>query len=202
MTAVTVALVDAPGTGRWRLIRGAVLALVCCGLPLYGYSPDRVADRGPVIAVMALLACVLGVRVAASQVSFSGLTGAIVTGQLAMHGLLALTIDRPDPAEVWTYHPDLPRLEWLSGAHGTARMLASELLLDLVVAAVLYGCECSVWTWFRLAALRLLSPVPSLAPPLAPETPTVHPVCDTPAYRPLLLVSACGRRGPPVRPAA
>lgn len=179
------------------MLRGVALALVCCALPLYGHNGTRDVDRDSAIGIVILVLLGVGIRMADRQMSFLRLIGLLVTGQLAMHALLEVTIDRRVSGEVWTYHVHLPPLDWMSGAEGTARMLATHLLFDLMVAAILYGCECNVWAWFRLAALRVLSPPPVLAIPPTPDTPVLEPVYDAPAFPPLLWVSASGRRGPP-----
>ncbi len=186
-----------PGEGPCRVVRGATLALVCCGLPLLGHNPDRILNRGSIIGLMILVLVGVGLRLAVRQVSWLSLAGMIIAGQLAMHALLKVTVDRRDPEQVWTYHAHFPPVGWAFGAQGTARMLATHLVLDLLVAAVLYGFESNLWTWFRIAALRVLCPMPSPALPITPDTPTLPPVPDEPTFRPLLLVSASGRRGPP-----
>jgi hypothetical protein len=180
------------------VIRGVALALVCCGLPLYGHPGARDVDRGSAIGVVVLLLLGIGFRMAARQMSFLRLTALLVTGQLAMHALLEVTVERRVPGEIWTYHPHAPPLPWISDAPGAGRMLAMHLLLDLGVAAVLYGCECNVWAWFRIAALRMLAPAPPAAIPPTPEAPVLQPVDDAPSFPPLLWVSASGRRGPPL----
>ena len=186
-----------PGEGPWRVVRGIALALVCCGLPLFGHNLGRDLDRGAIIGLTILVLLGAGVLLAARQVSFLCLAGVLIAGQMLMHALLEVTVDRRVPGQVWTYHAHVPPLEWASGAQGAGRMLATHLVLDLLAAAVLYGFESNLWTWFRIAALRVLCPMPSPVLPLAPDVPVLPPLYDEPSYRPLLLVSASGRRGPP-----
>ena len=173
------------------------MTLVCCALPLFGHNAARSPDRALAIGVTVIVFFAVGLRLCTRQLSFPCLVGLLIVGQLAMHALLEVIVDRPVRAEVWTYHAHLTTLEWMSGSQGLARMLVSHILLDVLVASVLFGVESNVWTWFRLAALRLLVPLPE--PALLPvvDTPTVQPVSSAPTFRPLLWVSASGRRGPP-----
>ena len=173
------------------------MTLVCCALPLYGHQAARSPDRDLAIVATVIVFLGVGLRLCTRQVSVPRLVGLLVLGQLAMHALLEVTIDRPVRTEVWTYHVHFPTFTWVSGSQGTARMLASHLLLDLLVASVLFGVESNVWTWFRLAALRLLTPPPEPVALPTPVTPVLQPVAFAPTFRPLLWVSASGRRGPP-----
>jgi hypothetical protein len=174
------------------------MALVGCGLPMYGHDVVHTLDRGSAVGFTVRVLVAVGVRMATRKVSFPRLVGLVVAAQLAMHALLEVSIDRRVPGQVWTYHPHLPALDWVAGYEGTARMLASHLLIDLLVAAVLYGFETNVWAWFCLAALRLRVANPEPAPLPTPNRPVLRPVYAAPAFRPLLWVSASGRRGPPL----
>ena len=178
------------GDSRWRWSAARCPSTVT--------APDR--DSG--IGFMGLVLFGVGIQMAARQLSFARVLGLVVAGQVIMHALTKVTVDRPVPGEFWTYHPHVPPQDWLSSPRSAASVLATHLLFDLVLAAVLYGCESSVWAWFRLAALRVLSPPPSFVIPLTPDTPVLVPVHDAPTFPPLLWASASGRRGPPRAPAA
>lgn len=187
--------------GRWRIRRGATLGLVCAGLPLLGHEVGG-WDRAAFMAVFALLLLKLGVRLASQRVSFLVLSGIMTASQMAVHTVLSVTLDRPSAVEVWTYHAHFDSSIWTSGTPYLIDRLAQNLLLTLVVVLVLYILESNVWTWFRVSALRLLVPVPSL--PMLPHTEASVPRADDVKVppRPAPAPRLHGRRAPPVLHAA
>jgi hypothetical protein len=190
-----------PTVGRWRIRRGATLGLVCAGLPLLGHEVGG-WDRAAFMAVLALLLLKLGIRLASQRVSFLTLSSIMIASQMAVHAVLTVTLDRPSAAEVWTYHAHFDTSIWTSGTPYLIDRLAQNLLLTLLVVLVLYALERNVWTWFCVAALRLLVPVPSL--PLLPPTEARVPRTDDVEVfpRPAPAPRLHGRRAPPVLYAA
>lgn len=185
-----------PAVGHWRVGRATVLALVVSGLPLVGHGTGLVlAQLATVVAVTATLFA-LSLHLASRQVSFLRLASTLVIGQLAMHGVLGLALGPPDLAHDWSHLAHAGFIGWASGAHGTAHMLAGNLLVDVFVAVLLYGWERSIWTWFRILALRLVRRVPTLLD-VVPDVPTVPLTQHVPLLRPVLLGPASGQRGPP-----
>ena len=186
-----------PGQGAWRVIRGGVMTLVCCVLALSGHDAFRDLGRASAIVVLGMGVLGLSLWMVGRQMSFPRLAGLSVIGQLAIHGLLGVTIDRPVPGEVWTYHAHLPALGWMLSAQTAAGVLEEDLLITLLVAAILCGGEYNIWAWFRRAARRLVVAPPQLIPLPTPDAPTLQPVCAAPTFAPLFCVSGLGRRGPP-----
>lgn len=175
--------------------------MVCAALPLLGHDVGG-WDRAAIMAVLALLLLRLGIRLASQQVSFLVLSSLMIASQLAVHVLLSVTLDRPSAGQVWTYHAHLDTRIWTSGTPYLIDRLAQNLLLTLAVVLVLYALERNVWTWFHIAALRLLILIPSVAPlPLSEASvPQTDDVTAVP--RPAPAPSVHGRRAPPVLYAA
>lgn len=190
-----------PTTGRWRIQRGTTLGLVCAGLPLLGHDFGG-WDRAAAVAVLAALVLMLSIRLASQRLSFLVVSSIMIASQLAMHGLLSVTLDRPSAAEMLAYHAHFDASIWTSGTPYLLDRLAQNLLLTLAVVLLLCMLEHNVWTWFRVAALRLLGPVPCLPPPPPTEAPVpqpqditaVPPSAPTPRWH--------GRRAPPTPVAA
>ena len=193
----TTGAAGSPAAGHWRVGRAAVLAVVGSGLPLLGHGVGLVLARSAtILAVMATLFA-LSLHLASKQVSFLRLGSTLVLGQMTMHGVLGLALGPPDLAHDWSHVAHVRFLGWASGAHGTARMLVSELLVDLFFAVLLYGWERSIWTWFRILALRLVRRVPNPQFAVVPDVPVIPPTHRVPLLRPVLLGPASGQRGPP-----
>lgn len=190
-----------PTTRRWRIRRGATLGLVCAGLPLLGHDFGG-WDRAAAVAILASLLLVLGIRLASQQLSFLVMSSIMIASQMAVHSLLSVTLDRPSAAEVWTYHAHFDTSIWTSGTPYLIDRLAQNLLLTLAVVLVLYALEHNVWTWFRVAALRLLRPSPSIPPLFPAETPVARTDDVTAVPPPAPAPRAHGRRAPPLPTAA
>jgi hypothetical protein len=177
--------------------RGAALALVCAGLPLLGHEVGS-WYRAAAMAVIALLLLKLGLRLASQRVSFPALASIMIASQAAMHVLLSVTLDRPSAVEVWTYHAHLDTSVWTSGTPYLIDRLVHNLLLTLAVVLVLYALERNIWTWFCVAALRLLMPIPHLPLLPPPEARVPQPEDITAVPRPAPAPRLHGRRAPPV----
>jgi hypothetical protein len=175
--------------------------LVCAGLPLLGHEVGG-WDRAAVMAVLALLLLKLGLRLASQRVSFLALASIMIASQMAVHGLLSVTLDRPSAVEVWTYHAHLDTSVWTSGTPYLVDRLVHNLLLTLAVVLVLYALERNIWTWFCVAALRLLMPIPHLPLLPPPEARVPQPDDITAVPRPAPAPRLHGRRAPPVLYAA
>jgi hypothetical protein len=149
------------------------------------------------VAVLATVLLVLGVRLASRQLSFLVMSSIMIASQMAVHGILSVTLDRPSVAEVWTYHAHFDTSVWTSGTPYLLDRLAHNLLLTLAVLLVLYALELNIWTWFRVAALRLLRPIPSIPPLFPAESPALR-VDDVTAVPPAAPdPRPHGRRAPP-----
>lgn len=177
--------------------RATALALVGSGLPLVGHGGGLVLAQAATIAAVAATLFALSLHLASRQVSFLRLASTLAIGQMAMHGVLGLALGPPDLEHDWSHLAHTGLIGWASGAHGTAHMLAGNLLVDVCVAVLLYGWERSIWTWFRILALRLVRRVPTLLRDLVPDVPTVPLTHHVPLLRPVLLGPASGQRGPP-----
>jgi len=188
--------VGTPAVGQWRVGRAAVLALVGSGLPLVGHGAGLILAQSATIVVVTATLFALCLHLASRQVSFLRLGSTLVLGQMAMHGVLGLALGPPDVVHDWSHLAHVGLIGWASGAHGTAHMLAGNLLVDVCVAVLLYGWERSIWTWFRILALRLVRRVPTLLD-VVPDVPAVPLTHHGPLLRPVLLGPASGQRGPP-----
>lgn len=186
-----------PAVGHWRVGRATVLALVGSGLPLLGHGAGPILAEFTTVAAVTATLFALSLHLASRQVSFLRLASTLVIGQMAMHGVLGLALGPPDLEHDWSHLAHAGVIGWASGAHGTAHMLAGNLLVDVCVAVLLYGWERSIWTWFRILALRLVRRVPTRVLDVVPDVPTVPLAHHVPLPRPVLLGPACGQRGPP-----
>ena len=186
-----------PAAGHWRVGRATVLALVGSGLPLVGHGAGLVLAQSLTIAAVTATLFALSLYLASRQVSFLRLGSMLVIGQMAMHGVLGLALGPPDLGDDWSHLAHAGFIGWASGAYGTAHMLAGNLLVDVCVAVLLYGWERSIWTWFRILALRLVRRVRTPLLAVVPDVPAVPLTHHVPLLRPVLLGPASGQRGPP-----
>jgi hypothetical protein len=169
---------------------------------LLGDDVEAMWHRAAFVAVFALLLLKLCIRLASQRVSFLALSGIMIASQMVVHALLDVTLDRPSAVEVWTYHAHVDPTIWTSGTPYLIDRLAQNLLLTLAVVLVLYALERNIWTWFGVAALRLLIHLPSL--PLLPPAEARVPLTDdgTAVPRPAPAPRLHGRRAPPLLYAA
>lgn len=196
------AVMEGPAAGAWRTIRGVALALLCCTAPLVGENAYGVLHRGPHLFALTLAVAAIAVRMAGQQLTFPRVAAVLVVSHVAIHTLLSVTIERRVPGDPWTYRPNVPVPAIVPEGHAEVRIHAANLATILVVAALLYACESNVWIWFRIAALRLLAPVPCLILPPTPDAPVQRPVFELPAFVPRLVPEAPGRRRGPPSPVA
>jgi hypothetical protein len=152
------------------------------------------------VAVVIAVLLALSMRLASRQASFVGLAGSLVSGQIAVHGALGLLGDgRHWPVEAFVGHNGSPQwLESLSGVNGTLAMVASHVLIALIAAVLLYGCESNLWAWFRIAALRLIRRILffCVAPP-PPKARVFRPAYRLQVLRLVSVCLTCGQRAPP-----
>ena len=195
----TLVVVDGPAAGAWRTARGAVLALLCCTVPLLGHNPYGALHRAPDLVALTLLVTAVGVRMAGRQLSYLRVAAVLVVSHVAVHTLLSLSVERPAPGQVWTYRPDAPVPDLVPDAQVEVRVHALNLAVTLAVAAALCALDASLWAWFRLVALRLLCRIPDPCRCLAPERPSHRVVFEEPTRLTVRLLHAPqSRRGPPV----
>jgi len=189
---------EGPAAGTWRTVRGVSLALLCCSVPLLGHNPYGALHRAPHLIALTLVVAAIGVRMAGRQLSYLRVATILVACHVVIHTLLAVTIERPVPGQVWTYRPEIPTPALVPSGDEDVQIHALNLAVTLTAAAVLCACESSLWTWFRISALRLLCRIPSLVRPLTPQPPGHRPVFEVPALVPCrLLKDPPRRRGPP-----
>jgi hypothetical protein len=151
------------------------------------------------VAVVIAVLLALSMRLASRQASFVGLAGSLVSGQIAVHGTLGLLGDgRHGPVEAFVGHNGSPQwLESLSGVNGTLAMVASHVLIALIAAVLLYGCESNLWAWFRIAALRLIRRILFICVAPPPEARIFRPAYRLQVLRPVSVGLTCGQRAPP-----
>lgn len=186
-----------PTEGPWRIRRGGTLGLVCATLPLLGHDVGSMEARAGFVAAVAFVLLAFCIRLASHRLSFPALAGVLVVSQMAIHAVLGVTVDAHTDGQVWTYHAHVAFINWASGAQQAGTSLASNLVVTLAAVLILYALERNIWTWFRVAAVRLLIPVPPI--PLLPATdvPLARTDSDSPIPQLAPIPRSRGRRAPP-----